>query len=81
MDRLGGTGRTRDWSVSARIFAAVARLPVHLAGGLRPENVAGAAARVRPAGVDVNSGVEDRHGRKDAAKTRAFVARAWAALA
>ena len=62
-DRLGGTGRTHDWSVSARIVAAVAPLPVYLAGGLRPENVAEAIARVHPAGVDVNSGVEDAGGR------------------
>ena len=79
-DRLGGTGLTHDWSVSARIVNAVAPLPVYLAGGLRPENVAEAIARVRPAGVDVNSGVEDATGRKDAAKMRAFVARARAGL-
>ncbi len=79
-DRLGGTGETHDWSVSARIVAAVAPLPVYLAGGLRPENVAEAVARVRPAGVDVNSGVEDAKGRKDTAKMRAFVGRARAGL-
>ena len=79
-DRLGGTGRIHDWTVSARAVAAVAPLPVYLAGGLRPENVAEAVARVRPAGVDVNSGVEDADGRKDATKMRAFVARARAAL-
>ncbi len=79
-DRLGGTGRTHDWPVSARIVAAVAPLPVYLAGGLRPENVAEAVARVRPAGVDVNSGVEDASGRKDTKKMRAFVARARAGL-
>ena len=79
-DRLGGTGRTHDWSVSARIVDTVAPLPVYLAGGLRPENVAQAVARVRPAGVDVNSGVEDATGRKDAAKMRAFVDRAGVAL-
>ena len=55
-DRLGGTGRTHDWSVSARIVAAVSPVPVYLAGGLRPENVAEAIARVRPAGVDVELG-------------------------
>jgi len=79
-DRLGGTGQTHDWSVSARIVAAVAPLPVYLAGGLRPENVAEAVARVRPAGVDVNSGVEDSNGQKDAERMRAFVARARAGL-
>ncbi len=79
-DRLGGTGRTHDWSVSARIVAAVAPLPVYLAGGLRPENVAEAIARVRPTGADVNSGVEDKIGRKDPARMRAFVASAMAGL-
>lgn len=80
-DRLGGTGRTHDWSVSARIVAAVAPVPVYLAGGLRPENVEKAVERVRLAGVDANSGVEDAAGRKDAAKMRDFVVRAGAALA
>jgi phosphoribosylanthranilate isomerase len=80
-DRLGGTGQTHDWSVSARIVAAVAPLPVYLAGGLRPENVVEAILRVRPAGVDVNSGVEDAGGHKDMPKMRAFVERARAALA
>ena len=80
-DRLGGTGRTHDWSISRRIVAAVAPLPVYLAGGLRPENVAQGIAQVRPAGVDVNSGVEDADGRKDRARMRDFVARARAALA
>jgi phosphoribosylanthranilate isomerase len=79
-DRLGGTGLTHDWAISARVVAAVAPLPVYLAGGLRPGNVAEAVARVRPAGVDVNSGVEDESGRKDPAKMREFVARARAGL-
>ena len=79
-DRLGGTGQTHDWSVSARIVDAVAPLPIILAGGLRPENVAEAIARVRPAGVDVNSGVEDTSGRKDTRKMREFVSRAMAGL-
>jgi phosphoribosylanthranilate isomerase len=79
-DRLGGTGRTHDWLISAQIVAAVAPLPVYLAGGLRPENVVEAIGRVRPAGVDVNSGVEDASGWKDVAKMRAFVACARAGL-
>lgn len=80
-DRLGGTGLTHDWSVSRRIVDAVAPTPVCLAGGLRPENVELAVRQVRPAGVDVNSGVEDARGRKDTVRMRDFVRRARAALA
>lgn len=53
---LGGTGRVHDWEISARIVAEVS-CPVFLAGGLRPDNVAQAIARVRPFGVDVCSGL------------------------
>ena len=68
--RRGGTGRTVDWEVAARI----ARLrPVMLAGGLRPENVEEAIAHVEPYGVDVSSGVEARPGIKDAQQVRALV--------
>jgi phosphoribosylanthranilate isomerase len=80
-DRLGGTGQTHDWTISQRIVRAVFPMPAYLAGGLRPENVADAIAHVRPAGVDVNSGVEDAHGRKDPARMRDFIGRARAAMA
>lgn len=53
---LGGTGRTHDWSLSARIVAA-SRVPVYLAGGLNPSNVRDAIAAVRPYGIDLCSGV------------------------
>jgi phosphoribosylanthranilate isomerase len=79
-DRLGGTGAVHDWSISARIVAALPGLPVHLAGGLTPDNVAEAIRQVRPAGVDVNSGVEDPRGRKDRGRMRRFVDRATDAL-
>lgn len=68
---LGGTGRTHDWGVSRRICDRV-DVPVFLAGGLTPENVADAVRRVRPFGVDVCSGVRT-DGRLDVAKLRAFV--------
>lgn len=60
---LGGTGRTHNWEVSARIRTAVS-VPVYLAGGLNPANVGTAIRRVRPFGVDVCSGVRLR-GRLD----------------
>jgi phosphoribosylanthranilate isomerase len=64
------------WDVAAE----AARLhPVLLSAGLTPENVAGAVRRVRPYGVDVNSGVEAGPGRKDPARVRRFVAEARAA--
>lgn len=79
-DRLGGTGRTHDWTISRRIVDAVAPVPVILAGGLTPDNVATAIATVRPAGVDVNSGVEDPTGAKDPARMRAFISASQAAF-
>jgi len=57
--RLGGTGRTHDWSVSREIVAAVDR-PVWLAGGLNAGNVQEAIETVRPYGVDLCSGVRTR---------------------
>jgi phosphoribosylanthranilate isomerase len=68
----GGTGETFDWTLARRTREVVAQL--YLAGGLRPENVAGAIAAVAPYAVDVCSGVELAPGRKDAARVRAFVA-------
>lgn len=63
---LGGTGRTHDWDVSRAVVEAVP-IPVFLAGGLTPENVAEAIRHVRPFGVDVCSGVRT-DGRLDQGK-------------
>jgi phosphoribosylanthranilate isomerase len=69
---LGGTGRTHDWRVSRRV-AEASPVPVFLAGGLRPENVAEAVEAVRPFGLDVCSGVRT-DGRLDAEKLARFFA-------
>jgi phosphoribosylanthranilate isomerase len=67
---LGGTGRTHDWRVSRSIVEA-SPVPVFLAGGLNPENVAEAVESVRPFGLDVCSGVRTG-GRLDAEKLKRF---------
>lgn len=75
---LGGTGRTHDWSISRRIREAV-DVPVYLAGGLRPDNVADAIRAVRPFGLDVCSGVRT-NGALDEGKLRAFLQAAGAGV-
>lgn len=74
--QFGALGRTHDWSLSRRIVDEVG-IPVILAGGLGPENVAAAISAVRPAGVDSKTRTDrlDRSG-KDLAKVHAFVAAA-----
>ena len=64
------------WDVAAEMAR---RHTVLLSAGLTPDNVAEAVRRVRPYGVDVNSGVETRPGRKDAAGVARFVREARAA--
>lgn len=71
--QVGGTGLLNDWDLAARFVARHAPLPVILAGGLRPDNVAAAIARVAPFAVDVNSGTKGVDGYKDLAKVNAFV--------
>src|SRR3954469_1180183 len=65
----GGTGRTIDWAAAADLAA---RRELLLAGGIPPENVADAVARVRPFGIDVSSGVERAPGIKDHRRLRAL---------
>ena len=77
---VGGTGQTYDWSLAAAtLFHNLEGRKLVAAGGLTPDNVAEAIARLKPWGVDVASGVESSPGKKDAARVRAFVANARAA--
>jgi phosphoribosylanthranilate isomerase len=69
---LGGTGRTHDWTLSRKIRETI-EVPLFLAGGLRPDNVAEAIRTVQPFGIDVCSGLRTE-GQLDAEKLRAFFA-------
>lgn len=71
----GGTGRQFPWTPVAEALARLDTRPqLVLAGGLTPENVAGAIRLMAPAVVDVSSGVEAEVGRKSKAAVRAFIA-------
>jgi phosphoribosylanthranilate isomerase len=75
---LGGTGRTHDWALSAKIVAQ-SQVPVFLAGGLTAENVREAIRKVRPFGVDVCSGVRTA-GKLDEDKLERFITQVRAAV-
>lgn len=71
--QIGATGRTHNWEISRRIVENV-KIPVILAGGLGPDNVAEAIKRVRPAGVDSKTKTDRADGQgKDMDKVREFV--------
>jgi len=68
----GATGKTHDWSISRKIVEISPR-PVIIAGGLNPSNVKNAILQIRPAGVDVHTGVEEPGGRKSRELVRKFI--------
>ncbi len=68
----GGTGETFGWQLVDRLDL---QRPVILAGGLCPDNILEAVRKVRPYGIDVNSGVELSPGRKDQKKLGRLVDR------
>ncbi len=70
VDGYGGAGHTFDWSLIPNRLPR----PIVLSGGLAVDNVNEAVRRVRPAAVDVSSGVEVSKGVKDHAKIAAFIA-------
>ena len=65
----GGTGQSFDWSLIPEDIP----LPLILAGGLNPENVASAVETVKPYAVDVSSGVESEPAIKDHKKIEQFI--------
>jgi phosphoribosylanthranilate isomerase len=67
-DQFGGSGKTFDWAIIPEL-----EMPIILAGGLDPENVAEAIRQVRPHAVDLSGGVEIDKGVKDPVKMTAFM--------
>ncbi len=78
-NRVGGTGATHDWNVSEAV-ARSCHLPVILAGGLNPANVADAIRKVRPFAVDANSGLKAPDGSRSPELCAAFVRNALGAF-
>ena len=72
-NEYGGSGETMDWTLGAEAVKKWPERQIVLAGGLTAENVTEAILQVRPAAVDVASGVETSPGRKDLWKVRAFL--------
>ena len=67
--QFGGTGHRFDW----QWIDAGLEKRLMLAGGLTADNVGDAIRQVRPAAVDVSSGVEKKKGIKDCDRMRAFI--------
>ena len=70
-DKVGGTGATFDWQLAIKIKEA--GVPVILSGGLGPSNITEAIKTVKPYAVDVNSGVEERPGKKSYRKMEELI--------
>jgi phosphoribosylanthranilate isomerase len=76
----GGSGQRADWELIASNRSVMNGIPLVLAGGLTPDCVAAAISTVRPAGVDVASGVEQQPGIKDRVRMAEFIAAAQRAF-
>lgn len=70
--QVGGTGQIHDWNLSSRLVRTLP-VPVILAGGLNPSNVEDAIRKVKPYGVDANSGLKNSEGGRDPELCKAFV--------
>ncbi|UCH02250.1 MAG: phosphoribosylanthranilate isomerase [Candidatus Bathyarchaeota archaeon] len=71
--KYGGTGIVHNWDLSRQVKKTIQPKPLILAGGLTPENVKEAIAKVQPYAVDVCAGVELCLGIKDSKKVIAFI--------
>lgn len=67
----GGTGKTFDWTVLNQVKSL--NVPIILSGGLNSQNVIAPVNGLKPYAVDVNSGVEESQGKKDAGKMKQFI--------
>ena len=72
--RLGGTGKVGDWTAIAELRQKT-EIPIFLAGGIDPDNIADAIRTVRPYGIDLCSGVESQRGKRDPAKMKLLLQR------
>ncbi len=70
--KIGGTGKIHDWEISRKIVTAL-NIPVILAGGLQPGNVQEAIGKVRPFGVDANTGLQYPNTFKDPEQCKKFI--------
>jgi phosphoribosylanthranilate isomerase len=77
---FGGTGEVFDWSLALDFAERFPEVPMVLAGGITPKNAGQAAAKVRPAALDVASGAELSPGLKDFRKVAALLAECRALL-
>jgi phosphoribosylanthranilate isomerase len=71
--QTGGTGLAHDWRISSAVVKAIPSLPIILAGGLSPSNIATATSLVDPYAVDVMTGAESSRGVKDHEAIRGIV--------
>ncbi len=68
--KAGGTGKTFDWKIAEKFSERGIRF--FLAGGINLDNLREAVLKIRPYGIDLSSGVEERPGKKDFAKIEEF---------
>jgi phosphoribosylanthranilate isomerase len=76
----GATGKTHDWQISHKL-TIISPKPIIIAGGLNPSNVRQAILNIKPAGVDVHTGVESPDGRKDYKLVKEFISEVKGAFA